>query len=46
MLTVRDGSTLDRFYERCGYRVVGRHPRAIRLSATDVRDELMLVLDL
>ncbi|WP_346282503.1 hypothetical protein [Pseudonocardia sp.] len=33
-------------YERLGYRVVGRHPRAIRVGPDDYRDEMMLVTDL
>ena len=27
-------------------RVVGRHPRAVRVAPDDYRDEIMLVLDL
>ncbi|TDD58077.1 GNAT family N-acetyltransferase [Kribbella antibiotica] len=45
-LTIRDGLGLENFYQPLGYRVVGRHPRAIRLSDTDYRDEVMLVRDL
>jgi GNAT superfamily N-acetyltransferase len=45
-LTVRDGNSLERFYERLGYRVVGRHPRAVRVGPEDYRDEIMLVTDL
>lgn len=45
-LTVRDGNNLEKFYERLGYRVVGRHPRAVRVSPDDYRDEIMLVTDL
>jgi GNAT superfamily N-acetyltransferase len=45
-LTVRDGNSLDEFYGKLGYRVVGRHPRAVRVAADDYRDELMLVTDL
>jgi hypothetical protein len=45
-LTIRDGQGLENFYQRLGYRVVGRHPRAIRVNADDYRDELMLVSDL
>jgi len=42
LLTVRDGLGLDRFYATLGYAVVGRHPRAIRVAADDLRDELLL----
>ncbi len=45
-LTVRDGSSLEDFYGKLGYRVVGRHPRAVRVADDDYRDELMLVSDL
>ena len=45
-LTIRDGLGLEQFYEPLGYRVVGRHPRAVRVAEADYRDEIMLVLDL
>lgn len=45
-LTIRDGYGLDRFYERLGYTVVGRHPSAVRVAPGDDRDEIMLVVDL
>lgn len=45
-LTIRDGEGLERFYRRHGYRVVGRHPGAVRLGPDDERDEVMLVADL
>ena len=45
-LTVRDGLGLEEFYKRFGYRVVGRHPGAIRVTPGDDRDEVMLVADL
>ncbi|MEU4608824.1 GNAT family N-acetyltransferase [Kribbella sp. NPDC023972] len=45
-LTIRDGLGLEKFYEPLGYRVVGRHPRAVRVAADDYRDEVMLVQDL
>ncbi len=45
-LTVRDGNSLEEFYGKLGYRIVGRHPRAVRVSPDDYRDELMLVRDL
>jgi GNAT superfamily N-acetyltransferase len=42
-LSVRGGENLEGFYERLGYRVVGRHPGAIRVGPGDDRDEVMLV---
>ncbi len=45
-LSVRGGEGLEGFYDRFGYRVVGTHPGAVRLSPTDTRDELFLVADL
>jgi predicted N-acetyltransferase YhbS len=45
-LSVRGGEGLEPFYERFGYRVVGTHPGAVRLSPTDTRDELFMVADL
>lgn len=45
-LTVRAGHGLENFYQRLGYRVVGRHPRAVRVAAADYRDEVMMVTDL
>ena len=43
MLTVRGGLGIEGFYERLGYTVVGRHPRAIRVAAGDDRDEIIMV---
>ena len=45
-LSVRGGEGLEPFYERFGYRVVGTHPAAVRLTPTDTRDELFMVADL
>jgi len=45
-LSIRDGLDLEKFYEPLGYRVVGRHPRAVRVTADDYRDVIMLVMDL
>ena len=45
-LTVRGGEGLERFYERLGYTVVGRHPGAVRVAPGDDRDEVMLVRQL
>lgn len=41
-LSVRGGTGIEGFYERLGYRVVGRHPGAIRVAPGDERDELLL----
>ena len=46
MLTTRGGTGVERFYERCGYTVVGKHPGAIRLAPGDDRDELFLIFRL
>lgn len=45
-LTIRDGNSLEEFYGKLGYRIVGSHPRAVRVAPDEYRDELMLVLDL
>jgi GNAT superfamily N-acetyltransferase len=42
-LTVRGGTGVERFYERFGFTVIGRHPGAIRVAPGDDRDELILV---
>lgn len=42
-LTVRDGTGLDRFYERLGFGRVGRLPSSLRLGPGDYRDELYYV---
>jgi GNAT superfamily N-acetyltransferase len=45
-LTIRDGGGLEKFYQPLGYRIVGAHPRAVRVAPDDYRDEIMLVQDL
>jgi GNAT superfamily N-acetyltransferase len=45
-LTIRDGLGLEKFYVPLGYRIVGTHPRAIRVAPDDYRDEITLVQDL
>ncbi|TCB90100.1 GNAT family N-acetyltransferase [Micromonospora zingiberis] len=45
-VTVRDGLGLDRFYQRLGYREVGRWPGAIRVAPDDDRDEILMWLSL
>lgn len=46
LLTVRGGLGLENFYGPLGYRIVGTHPRAVRVAPDDYRDELTLVMDL
>jgi GNAT superfamily N-acetyltransferase len=45
-LTVRGGTGVERFYERFGYTIVGRHPDAVRVAPGDDRDEILLVVRL
>jgi GNAT superfamily N-acetyltransferase len=45
-VTVRGGLNLERFYQRCGYREVGRFPAALRLAPGDDRDEILMWLPL
>jgi GNAT superfamily N-acetyltransferase len=45
-LEVRGGMGLEAFYERFGWQVVGRWPRALRFPVDDVRDEVLMFLDL
>lgn len=45
-VTVRGGLNLERFYQRCGYREVGRLPGALRLAPGDDRDEILMWLPL
>ncbi|NJQ13959.1 GNAT family N-acetyltransferase [Streptomyces bohaiensis] len=40
-LTCRGGLGLERFYESCGYKEVGRTPEAIRVAADDFRDDVL-----
>jgi GNAT superfamily N-acetyltransferase len=42
MLQVRGGTGTEEFYLRHGYEIVGRLPGAIRLGATDERDEILM----
>ncbi|KAF4410416.1 MULTISPECIES: GNAT family N-acetyltransferase [Streptomyces] len=41
-LTCRGGMGLERFYESCGYKEVGRVPDAIRAGEDDYRDDVVL----
>ncbi|GAA0489827.1 N-acetyltransferase [Paractinoplanes deccanensis] len=45
-VTVRGGLGTERFYERLGYREVGRVPGALRLAPGDDRDEIYMWLGL
>jgi GNAT superfamily N-acetyltransferase len=42
-LTCRGGTGADLFYATCGYKEVGRVPRAIRVSPGDDRDDVIMV---
>ena len=44
-LVLRGGERLEGFYQRLGWREIGRHPAALRLPAGD-RDEVSMLLDL
>lgn len=46
LLTVRGETGVERFYERFGYAVVGRHSGAVRVAPGDDRDEIMMLLSL
>jgi GNAT superfamily N-acetyltransferase len=45
-LTCRGGMGLERFYESCGYKEIGRAPDALLVSEGDVREEITLWLPL
>ncbi|WP_459751804.1 N-acetyltransferase family protein [Streptomyces sennicomposti] len=45
-LTCRGGLGLERFYESCGYKEVGRVPGAIRVAPGDDRDDVFMLLPL
>ncbi|MDQ8704479.1 GNAT family N-acetyltransferase [Streptomyces sp. LHD-70] len=45
-LTCRGGEGLERFYESCGYKEVGRVPSAIRVAPHDLRDDVTMWLPL
>ncbi|WP_330297960.1 GNAT family N-acetyltransferase [Streptomyces sp. NBC_00503] len=46
LLGCRGGAGLERFYEACGYKEVGRVPGAIRVAPGDDRDDVTLLLSL
>ncbi|KAD3720714.1 GNAT family N-acetyltransferase [Arthrobacter yangruifuii] len=46
VLAVRGGVGLESFYARLGWIEYGRQPRALRLSADDFRDEVLMHLPL
>jgi GNAT superfamily N-acetyltransferase len=43
-LAARGGVGLERFYQRLGWREIGRWPGALRLGQGDDRDEVLMVL--
>jgi GNAT superfamily N-acetyltransferase len=43
-LAARGGAGLEYYYTRLGWREVGRWPNALRLSPTDTRDEILMIL--
>jgi GNAT superfamily N-acetyltransferase len=43
-LTARSALGLERFYERLGWRIIGRHPSALRVAPGDDRDEIHMLL--
>lgn len=45
-LGCRGGTGLERFYQSCGYKEVGRVPAAIRVAPGDDRDDITLLLPL
>ena len=45
-LELRGGMGLERFYERCGWREIGRWPAGLRLGDGDYRDEVLMHLPL
>ncbi|MEU1847750.1 GNAT family N-acetyltransferase [Streptomyces sp. NPDC019990] len=45
-LSCRGGIGLERFYESCGYKEVGRIPGAIRVAPGDDRDDVIMLLPL
>ncbi|MDG9708032.1 GNAT family N-acetyltransferase [Streptomyces sp. DH10] len=45
-LSCRGGIGLERFYESCGYKEVGRIPAAIRVEPGDDRDDVIMLLSL
>lgn len=45
-LTCRGGMGIERFYESCGYKEVGRVPGAIRVGPHDDRDDITMLLPL
>jgi GNAT superfamily N-acetyltransferase len=45
-IEVREGQSLEAFYETCGRQEVGRWRRPLRLGPYDERDEILMVLAL
>ncbi|MFJ9917785.1 GNAT family N-acetyltransferase [Streptomyces rubiginosohelvolus] len=44
-LAARGGAGLEHFYERLGWKEVGRRRAALRLTGDDYRDEVLMLLD-
>lgn len=40
-LELRGGMDLERFYERCGWREIGRWPEALCLGRNELRDKVL-----
>jgi len=45
-LELRSGMGLERFYESCGWREIGRWPQALCLGVDKFRDEVLMYLSL
>lgn len=43
-LAVRGGMGLEAFYQRLGWTIAGRWPRALRFGPDDFRDEVLMIL--
>jgi GNAT superfamily N-acetyltransferase len=43
-LAVRGGIGLEAFYQRLGWAIAGRWPRALRFGPDDFRDEILMIL--
>ncbi|MGB6456203.1 MAG: GNAT family N-acetyltransferase [Streptosporangiaceae bacterium] len=43
-LAVRGGMGLEAFYQRLGWTIAGRWPRALRFGPDDFRDEILMIL--
>jgi hypothetical protein len=43
-LAVRGGMDLEAFYQRLGWTIAGRWPRALCFGPNDFRDEILMIL--